>query len=143
MSVYKEGFFALAELVPQQKQVYNFACDYGVPMFKDDKNWNLVKMLVEFYGDDDSRKIIRYDVGTTVSININLMDEWQTGDDYTYELTYVTTRGGGADAGQDGYCYIERLATKNVYPLHCDELEANDELIHSFSRRLNRNSIEG
>lgn len=39
MSLYKEGYNIVCDLIKRQVQIYPDAADYGVPVNKDDKNW--------------------------------------------------------------------------------------------------------
>ena len=41
MAIYREGFHAVKSLQEQAIRIYDDACDYGVPVKKNDANWNL------------------------------------------------------------------------------------------------------
>ena len=116
MSIYKEGFYALNEIQSQQIQIYDDACDYGVPVRKNDRNWNLAKQLFESYGDKLTRKQHDYSTGSNVYSFVTLIDEWSVSDQIktikeatqTYGLYYTTCRHGKCK-GYDGYISIREI----------------------------------
>ncbi len=110
MAVYREGFHAINELQQKQIQIFSDACDYGIPVRKGDKLWNLTNQLVKSYGIKKSR--VQYSTGVTS--NVKLIDEWAVCDErktmaqateiYMVSFTKCTT---GACKGYDGYINIE------------------------------------
>jgi len=72
MSVYKEGYYIIAEIQERSKQIWNDSCDYGVLVNKNDTLWKNAQQLAAWYGDPKTRN--KYYGG--VSIEIKLMDEW-------------------------------------------------------------------
>jgi hypothetical protein len=111
MAVYREGFYAVNELQQNQIQIFTDAADYGAPVRKDDKLWNLAKQLIQWYGVENSR--IEYSTGVTA--NVKLVDEWAVSDErktmaqateiYIVSFTKCTT---GACKGYDGFINVER-----------------------------------
>jgi hypothetical protein len=80
MSVYKEGYFIVDAIEKASKQIYPDACDYGVLVNKKDKFWNMAKQLADWYGVKETRKHNKYGTGESVSIDIELLDEWAVSD---------------------------------------------------------------
>jgi len=111
MSVYKEGFMIVGILERTAMNIFPDAADHGTPTKKDDRYWNMAKQLVDFYGVEGTRKVDQYGTGHTVSQDIELMDEWDTGDRYTYNLMYVSCNS-GACKGMDGFFSIIKKKTK-------------------------------
>ncbi len=113
MSVYKEGFYCLQQIENQSKRIYEDACDFGALTNKNDSIWNCSKQLVEWYGEKETRKVEKYLTGCTVTQEVTLMDEWNTGDKFTYRLTFVTNNNGIKVKGNkfNGYVYVELLKT--------------------------------
>ena len=106
MSVYKEGYYFINLIEKASKQIYPDACDFGAPIRKGDTLWNGMKQIVDWYGNPDTKKVVTYGTGATVSCVIELIEEWRTGREEHFKLTYVTTRG---DKNMDGYAYVERI----------------------------------
>lgn len=106
MSVYKEGFYLIEFIEKKSKQIYDDAADYGAPVVKDDSVWNAMKQLSDWYGEKSTKKVDNYSTGTTASIEIHLLDEWNTKKPVNYKMTYVTTRD---HKEYDGYVYVERI----------------------------------
>lgn len=77
MSVYKEGYHIVESLLKQSKQIYPDACDFGVLVKKDDKNWNQLVQLIEWYGKEGTRKVN----SCGVTQQVMLMDEWAVSDE--------------------------------------------------------------
>lgn len=111
MSVYKEGFHALSLIEKHSKQIYSDACDYGALVCKGDDLWLWTKQLVEMYGEKNSRIADRYATGSTVQTTVSLLDEWSTGDEFLYQITYVGCTNGIKHRGKkyDGYVYARLL----------------------------------
>jgi len=97
MSVFKEAMYITQELSDMQTQVYDDACDYGIPVysFTDDKSVQMVKQLVDMYfcPESDTREVIRYDTGKTVRVTIEMIEEWQSKKSFPVIIEYVTTKG--------------------------------------------------
>ena len=116
MAIYREGFHAVKSLQEQAIRIYDDACDYGVPVKKNDANWNLAKMLFNMYGDKDTRRQHDYSTGSNVYTSFKLVDEWAVSDERltlkqatkTYSLCYTTCRHGKCK-GFDGFISIREL----------------------------------
>lgn len=106
MSVYKEGYYALQLIQNNSRQIYPDAADYGAPTKQGDDLWNVVKQVIEWYGVKGSRQQTNYSTGITVSHNIKLMDEWNTGREEEYRITYITTRWNKL---HDGYFQVDKV----------------------------------
>lgn len=78
MAVYREGFSALEQYKQRERQIWNDSCDMGVVVKKDDSNWNLMMLLVEMYGDKETRKVT---TSNQVEIQFTLIDEWAVSDE--------------------------------------------------------------
>lgn len=116
MSVYKEGFSAVKTIESASKRIYPDACDFGALTNIGDNIWNAAAQLIQMYKDEDSvRKEEKYNTGITVTHEFSLMDEWSTGDQYMYRVTYVGSLKGQkmkTPSGKfDGYIYLELLNT--------------------------------
>jgi hypothetical protein len=107
MSVYKEAVHAINLIKKNTKRIYPDACDEGTPVRKGDEVWNWAKQLVEWYGVEGSRKVVKYSTGTTVSNRVRYMPNEHGSSVYkTVTLTYVTTR---HDKDIDGYIILEEV----------------------------------
>lgn len=113
MSVYKEFFHAVQIIETHSRQVWNNACDYGAPTKKNDAVWGAMQTLAD-YVIDGTRKVERYETGTTVEVEVYGIDEWAVADDCVsqedavvkFKMIYVTTN----KAKQfDGYVYLEQI----------------------------------
>ena len=114
MSVYKEAYFALQTIEDRSRRVFEDACDFGMTMKKDDSNWKLLHGLIEMYGEKETRKLIEYGTGTSVSIDIHVMNEMDGSfDNEVFRINYVTCRG---NKEMDGYAY-EKRKMKQFYLL--------------------------
>lgn len=106
MSVFKEGYHIVKEIEESSKQIYPDACDYGSPVKKGDKLWNSVNQLFEWYGEQESKKIIEYSTGTSAEFIVELIFEGDSrrGAIDRFKLEYHTTRD---HKEMDGYicCY--------------------------------------
>lgn len=89
MSVYKEAYFVIAEIIKQSVQIYPDACDFGVPYRKGDKNFTMVKEMLAPYGNEKTKKVNQYAIGKDASIVIEVMDEWDSGAEEKYKLDIV------------------------------------------------------
>jgi hypothetical protein len=116
MSIYKEGYHALNEIQSQQIRIYDDACDFGVPVKKNDSNWNLAKQLFAMYGDKTTRKQHDYSTGSNVYSFFTLIDEWSVSDERktlkqateTYSMHYTTCKTGKCK-GYDGFVSIHKI----------------------------------
>lgn len=115
MSVYKEGFMCLETIESASKRIYPDACDFGALTNVGDKIWQAASQLVEMYKDENKRTYVKYATGVTVTNEVTIMDEWQTGDQFTYLVTYT-----GSLKGQkmktfsgkfDGFIQVELIGT--------------------------------
>jgi hypothetical protein len=77
MAVYREGYHIIEALLKQHKQVWQDSADYGILIKHSDKNWNMVKQLVDTYGIKGSR-VHHGERG--VSQKVKLIDEWAVSD---------------------------------------------------------------
>ncbi|VDM07208.1 unnamed protein product [Wuchereria bancrofti] len=93
MSVYKEAFRTMEELGRQQTQIFDDACDYGIPITKEnDKPIQLVKQLIDQYFNPeggDTRTITQFNLGVTITIRMTFIDEWNTGKEIPCTITYT------------------------------------------------------
>ena len=114
MAIYREGYHAVNEIQSQLIQIYDDACDYGVPVKKNDKNWKLANMLFSMYGDKSTRQ--QNSTGKNVYSFITLIDEWSVSDERktlkqateTYSLTYTTCKNGKCK-GYDGFISLHKI----------------------------------
>ena len=106
MSVYREGFHAIELIQDKSKRIYPDAADFGAPTKKGDEIWNWTKQLIEWYGKKETRKVIKYLTGTTVSCIVSLIDEWVTKKEFKYEVTFVSIH---KNKDMDGYIYVEKI----------------------------------
>lgn len=74
MSVYKEGYYAVSQILNNSKQIWNDSADFGAPYKKGDQIWNLVVQLATDYGINST--IVKHP--TYSEITVALMDEWNT-----------------------------------------------------------------
>ena len=117
MAIYREGYHALNQIQSESIQIYDDACDFGVPVRKNDSNWKLAKMLFTMYGDKQYRKQHNYSTGKNVSAFITLVDEWSVSDERktlkeateTYAMHYVTCSTGKCK-GYNGYLSITKVS---------------------------------
>jgi len=114
MSVYKEGYKAIAEIQQNERQVYKDASDFGAVTKKDDAIWNLAKNLVKDYGLNGTRKESRYSTGRSVTTHVQLMDEWAVSDgtksiNEATEIYLVVFVSCSDIQGADGYIHIEKI----------------------------------
>jgi hypothetical protein len=116
MAVYREGFIALEKIQKSSVRIFNDACDWGSPVNKGDSIWNYAKQLAEWYGDKETRKVNRYSTGTSVDIEVTLIDEWSVSDERKtikeatekYLLSFVTCNKGQCH-GKQGYITINKI----------------------------------
>ena len=116
MAVYREGYHAVQKLQSQSIRIYDDACDYGVPVRKNDRNWKLATMLFEMYGDKETRQQHNYSTGKSVYSFVELIDEWAVSDERktvkeatdVFRMTYTTCKTGKCK-GYDGYICIEKI----------------------------------
>ena len=108
MSVYKEGYHAIQLIQSQSKQIYSDACDHGAPTREGDSLWMWVKQLIDWYGVKGTRQQTNYSTGTTVTQEVELMEEsiWNNRRTERFRVTYVTTRG---NKQHDGYFQVDRV----------------------------------
>lgn len=94
MSVYKEAMYCVATIVKQQKQIYNDAADYGVPIKTlKDPIFNSVNQLIDQYGDkNDYRHVDHYLTGKTVTRELTMIDEFGDGRQFKIRLIYCTVK---------------------------------------------------
>jgi len=111
MSVYKEGFEAVRMIKKASRQVWPDSADYGVPVKKGDALWNMTKQLVNWYGVENTRVQENYLGGKSVSQEIELMDEWNTGDIHRYTVCFVTVSN---HKDMDGIVYLKLTFLKDM-----------------------------
>ena len=112
MSVYKEGYYCLEQLIANSKRIYPDACDFGCPVNKDDIHYNFAKQLVNDYGEIDTRE----EWLGGVSINVVLKDEWAISDrrksmiegTETYKVTFCRV----VLPGYTGFVCIDKIPNK-------------------------------
>jgi hypothetical protein len=109
MSVYKEGFHAIALIKQNSRQIYPDAADFGMLVKKGDQNWNWTKQLCDWYGVKETRVFEKYATGHTLSQVVSLMNEHGDHKEVKYCITYVSVDGKRETKGFDGYVYVEEL----------------------------------
>lgn len=77
MAVYREGYSIVKSLISQSGPVFNDAADWGAPVKIGDKNWNMIKQLIDWYRNKDI-PVTRNSMGCCTQIQ--LMDEWAVSD---------------------------------------------------------------
>ena len=116
MAVYREGFIWVKELTQNSVRIFPDAADFGVPVQKGDKFWNIAKQMVKWYGVKNTRQYNNYSTGKSVTNFIELIDEWAVSDGYkneteateTWCVGYVTCNE-GACKDKDGYIWVTRI----------------------------------
>ena len=107
MSVYKEAVYAVNQIQKSSKQIYGDACDFGVPVLKNDKTWELMKQLVGWYGVQGTREEHRYSTGATISQVVEYMPNEHESSRYErVKVIYVVTP---KSELMDGYVYLEKI----------------------------------
>lgn len=116
MAIYREGYSIVNSIQSKSVQIFNDACDFGVPVKQDDTLWKELLQLVTWYKVEGSIK--RNKLGC--SAKIMLMDEWAVSDErktvseatehYIVGYTKCTK---GKCTGFDGYIYIEKVGSLN------------------------------
>lgn len=116
MSVYKEAYFILAAIATRSHRIYEDACDFGAPVKIGDPLWNNLKYLASFMV-EGTREENRYSTGRSVSMDIELMDEWGGQEHPTeyFHLEFVSCTTGKCK-GYDGYV--------NLFPSDSKALES-------------------
>ena len=104
MSVYKEGYHAIELIKKKSVQIYADACDFGAPIKIGDELWNWVKQLADWYKVEGTREAGSWGV----SITVELMDEWNTGAEERFRVTYCRTKIGECK-GFDGFVNVVRI----------------------------------
>lgn len=121
MAVYREGYSIIDTIQKQLQQIFDDAADVGAPVNKNDKLWNAIKQLNEWYGVKGSKKKLDDD---TFTFEFELMDEWAVSDrrkteeeaTERYKLTYTFLKRYQKKPylrqqfkGVHGYCYVEEV----------------------------------
>ena len=114
MSVYKEGYSIVNEIIANSSRIFPDAADYGMLISNSSQMWKNLKQLIEWYGVKGTRSENRYSTGSSVSHRIELVDEWAVSDgrktefqatEY-YVVEYITTK---HKPGYDGFVYIYEI----------------------------------
>jgi hypothetical protein len=109
MSVFKEFYFAAAEIENASRQIWPGYEDFGVPVRKGDKMWNLSKSICEQYK-PDSRTVDTYSTGTTVTTIFSVYNEFDGSmAEEKWKMEYIAVRN---DKNLDGILNIERISRK-------------------------------
>ena len=131
MSVYREGFYA-KEMIENSSILLTQFNEKAAPVNPDDVLVKLANRAIECYGVKDEMlakypkeniKMPLPDLGTKARRYIHLMDEWRTGDEFIYCITYRVVRAGFAHAGHQYQAYMKiRLVEtiKNTSRKPCD-----------------------
>lgn len=92
MSVFKEGFRILEDIHKHSIRLYDDAIDFGCLTKEGDAHWNSIRQLVQMYGEKGTRS--EFDLGgcSQVIQEVQLMDEWQTGDTFVYKVSYCSLK---------------------------------------------------
>lgn len=109
MSVFKEGFYIIQNLLKKQHRIYPDACDTGVLVNSGDSNFNACKQLCDWYGIKSTKSATEYETGKSCRMYVHLIDEWKTGESIYYKIEYVKVKKGIKINGEmfEGYIYIE------------------------------------
>ena len=108
MSVYKEGYYIVDQIMKAQVQIFPDACDFGAPTKRGDKLWNYAKQLANDYGTDVT-KVNRYGTGRSAMKRISLRREHQPGMPYdVFVMDFVSCEKGKCK-GFDGYLHIYKV----------------------------------
>jgi hypothetical protein len=109
MSVYKEFYFAANEIIKSSRQIWPDSADFGVPVRKGDKMWNLSKSICDQY-EPDSRKVDAYSTGSTVTTVFSVYNEYDGSmAEEKWRMEYTTVRN---DKNMDGILSIDCLSRK-------------------------------
>lgn len=122
MAVYREGYHAVESLQKASTQIYRDACDWGVPVKKNDRNWNLAKQACEWYGIKSTRKHHKFATGSTTEQYISLMDEWAVSDGRKtekqatefFKITYNQTSFIYLAERYDGFIEVEKVTNPTL-----------------------------
>ena len=88
MSVYVELFHTAEEIEKKSVRIYPDACDYGVPIFSNtDPLILMVKGIKEQY--DGVVSTESYSTGSTQTVKISGLDEWEGKQEILFTFTYV------------------------------------------------------
>ena len=91
MSVYKEGFYFIKEVIEGVKLIFNDSVDLGMPVKKNDSTWKMMNQIWEDYGIKGTRFYDKHQ--QRAGFTFELMEEWS--DEPTkrkYELTYQSLK---------------------------------------------------
>jgi len=106
MAVYREAYKTIEAIKGLSQTIHPDAFDYGALTSKGDLLWNMVKQTIEWYGNPDTRKHENFHRGaSTTSINIEVIDEWQTMNKEHYKITY--NKFDKEYRGADGFFEVE------------------------------------
>jgi|19_taG_2_1085344.scaffolds.fasta_scaffold218576_1 hypothetical protein len=87
MSVYKEIVIGLEKIQRESKQIYNDACDYGVPVMDEanDPLMNQIQGLIDQYGFEVEKNAEL----KQVTIKAEWLDEWNGGGEESCDIIYT------------------------------------------------------
>jgi hypothetical protein len=113
MSVYKEFYFAAHEIQRSSRQIWSDSIDFGVPVKKGDKFWNLTQEIKRYFDPEtDKREEIKYGTGTTVYMYITVFNEWNGSmDEEVWRMSYNSVRN---NKDMDGIVCIDRISAKKT-----------------------------
>ncbi len=111
MSVYKEFYYAAQAIQQASRQVFMDAADWGVPVKKDDKYWNLSQEIKRYFDPEtDKREVARYATGSSVNMFITVFNEMDGSyAEEIWRMNYTTVR---ENKFMDGILSIERVSRK-------------------------------
>jgi len=95
MSVFKEFYHGANVILKASRQVFPDSADYGVPVKKGDKYWNLSKQIADQYFsiECDKREEAKYGTGSSVNMYITTFNEWDGSmDEEVWLMSYTTAR---------------------------------------------------
>lgn len=124
MSVYKEGYHIIKELIQRSKLIWD-GDDYyyGVLTNKGDIVWYLVKQLVTLYGLPETRKQTNYGLKNELrhlEVIVELMDEWNTGNIEPFKITFTSVQKNNVGGVKwDGRIGIKKLPVREPECLKC------------------------
>lgn len=111
MAVYREAYHVIEAIETQSTRIYPDAADYGALVKKGDQLWKDVQMIMDWHGNKETRESYPIVYGWVLSQNIEVIEEWQTGNEEHYKITYHHfTKGLVSHGGNfDGFIEIEKV----------------------------------
>jgi len=105
MAVYREAYKTIEAIKGLSQTIHPDAFDYGALTKKGDKLWQAVEQLADWYGNKETRVHSSYGSGSSTTIMIKTIEEWQTGNEEHYKITY--NKFDKEYRGADGFFEVE------------------------------------